>query len=608
MRNLSKVLTVLAAAAALCAVSCKKEEPVDNEPKTVKVTGVTLTEPSKTVTEGDEFTLVAKVAPENATDPSVSWSSSDPAVVSIAQDGKAKALKAGSATITVTTTDGGKTATCAVTVNALVVGVESVTVTPDKADLVIGLDGTEPVELKASVLPENATDPAVTWSSDNADVAVVDETGLVYAKSAGTAVITAKAGDKTGTCTVTVEYNVPFVGKYAVKSTRIYGGTGAEYGGDVLFDPTAKAVCFNASGYGPEAYNDDYFELELSGLDSEDRFYGVCKQYGGADAKEWNCSFIAALNPVDPGFPKDATANFCQLPLGQSQWVYDAANQAIVFIDSKGVMTYGMMLAPGTYPLSSKSSKTLTVENGQFALGFACKGADDWNTIYTNYDVSVGNPHNFFYIVERVETIPDASKTTGVAVPEVIPGDYSKLNIQGSWEVTNLWVVGGAVDCVTKDKAEDKSWCWNNISKELDNILTITPTSQTAGTASYTAGADGAYWDYIFKGSMNKKEDGVDVDCTKWYGWLPHSEMNFSFDYSTFEASFTAGETSGKAKVLAPGSYVFHGKSALVIGDNQMGLRYVISTKFASDKTWAWTDYDRFVNGPLVYIMVFDKK
>ena len=70
---------------------------------------------SATLTEGDDLTLTATVNPSNATNKTVTWSSSDKTVAAVS-DGKVAALKAGRATITVTTEDGGKTATCEVIV------------------------------------------------------------------------------------------------------------------------------------------------------------------------------------------------------------------------------------------------------------------------------------------------------------------------------------------------------------------------------------------------------------------------------------------------------------------------------------------------------------
>ena len=79
--------------------------------------------------------------------------------------------------------------------------VESVTLGKTELALVIG---EADVTLTATVKPENATDPTVTWTSSNPAVATVDETGKVHAVAAGEATITATAGDKTATCKVTV--------------------------------------------------------------------------------------------------------------------------------------------------------------------------------------------------------------------------------------------------------------------------------------------------------------------------------------------------------------------------------------------------------------------
>ncbi|MGW8823352.1 Ig-like domain-containing protein [Paenibacillus lautus] len=82
------------------------------------VTGVTLNKTSTTLTVGAEETLTATVAPANATNKAVTYSSSDPAIASVTNAGKVTAVAEGTATITVKTTDGNKTANCAVTVTA----------------------------------------------------------------------------------------------------------------------------------------------------------------------------------------------------------------------------------------------------------------------------------------------------------------------------------------------------------------------------------------------------------------------------------------------------------------------------------------------------------
>jgi len=86
--------------------------------------------------------------------------------------------------------------------------VESITVEPPVLTLI--MTETESATLTAKVLPADATDPAVTWSSDNEEVATVDANGVVTAHKAGSAIITATAGEKTATCPVTVHNSISF--------------------------------------------------------------------------------------------------------------------------------------------------------------------------------------------------------------------------------------------------------------------------------------------------------------------------------------------------------------------------------------------------------------
>ena len=171
---------------------------------TAAVTGVTLDKSTLSLTVGETEKLTEKVSPDNATNKDVTWSTSDAGVAEVS-GGNVTAKGVGTATITVTTADGNKTATCTVTVTAATVSVESVTL--DKTTLELEEEGT--ATLAATVKPDNATDKTVTWTSSDATVATVDNTGKVTAVKKGTATITAKAGDKSATCTVNVKEKSP---------------------------------------------------------------------------------------------------------------------------------------------------------------------------------------------------------------------------------------------------------------------------------------------------------------------------------------------------------------------------------------------------------------
>lgn len=176
---------------------------------TVPVESITLDRESVTLEEDGTTSLVATVKPDDATDKAVIWSSSDSQIAKVDETGEVKAIKEGEATITAAA--GEKTASCKVTVNKKKIAVESVSL--DKTELSL-FEG-ESAKLAATVKPDNASDKTVTWSNGSPEIASVDQEGNVKAIKAGSATITAKAGDKTVDCLVTVEAYDPNSIKFA---------------------------------------------------------------------------------------------------------------------------------------------------------------------------------------------------------------------------------------------------------------------------------------------------------------------------------------------------------------------------------------------------------
>lgn len=170
----------------------------------VAVTGVTLDKTSLSIEAGQTAQLTATIQPANADNQAVTWSSSDNNVVSVDATGKITANAKGSATITVTTADGGKTAICTVTVTEPAAPVAVTGVTLNKNNTTIYTGRTE--TLTATIQPADATNKAITWTSDNTGVATINN-GVVTGVSVGTATITVKTADGgfSATCTVTVE-------------------------------------------------------------------------------------------------------------------------------------------------------------------------------------------------------------------------------------------------------------------------------------------------------------------------------------------------------------------------------------------------------------------
>ena len=167
----------------------------------IPVTSVTLAPETLSIEEGKTAGLTATISPANASDQQFSWDVEDTEIASVygytSETKTVTALKKGQTQITVTVD--GQTASCTVTVTPRTISVESITLNKPQLSLVKGATET----LTASVLPTRATDKTVIWESSDTAVATVKD-GIVTAVAAGNATITAKAGEKTATCAVTV--------------------------------------------------------------------------------------------------------------------------------------------------------------------------------------------------------------------------------------------------------------------------------------------------------------------------------------------------------------------------------------------------------------------
>lgn len=178
------------------------------------VTGITLDKSEAELTKGQTLTITATVAPAEADNKKVIWSSSNEAAATVT-NGVVKAVASGKATITAKTEDGEFTATCAVTVTTPVTGVEL-----DKTELTLTEGDTE--TLTATVVPADADNMNVTWSSSNEAIAKVAN-GVVTAVAEGNATITVTTaeGNFTANCAVTVEKRIIHVTGVTLNETTL---------------------------------------------------------------------------------------------------------------------------------------------------------------------------------------------------------------------------------------------------------------------------------------------------------------------------------------------------------------------------------------------------
>ena len=204
---------------AICNVTVRAAE--------IKVESVRLEPSAKTIEEGQTFSLVAFVTPENAENKTLTYASSDEKVATVTAEGVVTGVASGDATITATAANGVK-GECKVTVT------DESWVELSASEVTVKVE--EEFTLTATVKPDNAPDKTVTWASSDSEVASVDG-GKVKALKEGTAVITATAANgKKAECKVNVQtaavdfditisiadMTIPAKGLQQDKSVRLY--------------------------------------------------------------------------------------------------------------------------------------------------------------------------------------------------------------------------------------------------------------------------------------------------------------------------------------------------------------------------------------------------
>ncbi|EHJ01974.1 Ig domain protein group 2 domain protein [Clostridium sp. DL-VIII] len=162
----------------------------------IKASGITISGTNSINVKGGTTQLTATVTPNNTTDKTVTWSSSDENIATVDANGLVTAKADGAVVITVKTNDGSNVQN---TYNVSISGqtdVKTTGITIDGTDTITAQNGT--TQLTATVNPSDATDKTVTWSSSDNTIATVDSNGLVTAKSDGSVDITATANDGSG--------------------------------------------------------------------------------------------------------------------------------------------------------------------------------------------------------------------------------------------------------------------------------------------------------------------------------------------------------------------------------------------------------------------------
>ena len=222
----------------------------------------------------------------------------------------------------------------------------------------------------------------------------------------------------------------------------------------------------------------------------------------------------------------------------------------------------------------------------------------------------------------------DLEEGSRVTFKKKTAGTFSAASLPGTWNVygtadtkKGIYVFGGGGygdNYPAKTEVAEKNWCWNNggassYKNEYDNELTINVTGLSnpiPGTFTWSAGADGKFWDYTWRSSISSFSPFNGTDLSAYYDRIPKGTSSFSLDTNSWDVTFENGD---KAHVLVAGEYKYSDATqttefnrSLTVPDNCFALMFHIGNH-KPQTAWNAKDIDRFIFCPLEYIIIFEK-
>ncbi|MDR1068760.1 MAG: Ig-like domain-containing protein, partial [Clostridiales Family XIII bacterium] len=464
-------------------------------PTTIAVTGVSLSVAQQNVNVGATQALTATVSPSNATNKAVTWTSSDTAIATVSSSGVVTGKAAGTATITATTNDGGKTTACAVTVKAVTVPVTSVSVSATAA-VNVGSTAT----LTPTVSPSNATNKSVTWTSSNTAIATVSASGVVTGKAAGTATITVKTADggKTAACKVTVK---------AVSTLAIAGSM-------TIPNPLKPGTGVLVKGTVSSNYNVTNVTAQI-------------KTSGGT--VKYTSSATPNAKSYDTG-KMDAAMKFSALAAGSYSYVVTAK-------DASGA---SKTLRTTAFTVQTTSTLALT---GSMTIPnplTAGKGVLVKGTVSSNYNIAS--------VTAQIKTSGGTVKYTSTAKPAAKSYDTGKMDAAMKFSAL---AAGSYVYVVTANDA-------SGTSKALRNTAFTVKAAASTTTAKAASSGNWMAWpcatgkvthDYYEKRVYNGKNDvhgALDINCST--GTSVKAAAAGTVVYASYKSGKYNGGTSSEGK------------------------------------------------------------
>jgi len=468
------------------------------------------------IERGESYVLTPEISPDNATDKTVIYTSSNEAVASVSPDGVITAVKAGRATITAKALSGAKD-TIKVTVTQKVTSLSL-------TDGVVNVDGT--LKLSALIGPEDATDKTLVWTSSDKSIASVSSKGVVSGRKLGTCVITATAkSGVTASCTITV---VQPVRKVYIKASEVKIEQGESYVLTPVISPdnaTDKTVIYTSSNEAVASVSPDGV---ITAVKAGRATITATALSGAKDTiKVTVTQKVTSLSLTDGVVNVDGTLKLSALigpeDATDKTLVWTSSDKSIAQVNYKGVVSgerVGTCVITATAKSGVTASCTITVvqpvkkvyikasevkiERGEsYALTpvISPDNATDKTVIYTSSNEAVASVSP-----EGVITAVKAGRATITAT--ALSGAKDTIKVTVTQKVTSLSLTDGVVNVdgtlklsalIGPEDATDKTLVWTSSDKRIAQVnhkgvvsgervgtCVITATAKSGVTASCT--------------------------------------------------------------------------------------------------------------------------
>lgn len=420
----------------------------------ILTTGISLNKTSLALNIGGSSTLTATVSPSNATNKTVTWTTSNASVATVS-GGKVTAVGPGTATITATTS-GGQKATCTVTVRVPVTGIS---ISRSTLALTVGATST----LTATVAPSNASDKSYSWSSSNSAVATVNSSGLVTAKANGTATITATStdGGKKASCAVTVTTPASGVSVAPTTATVTKGQTQQLTATVAPSSASNKSVSWSSSNNSVATVNSTGLVTakaagiaDITVTTADGNYKAVCKvtvrvPVTGVSLSETDISLIKGsteqlLATVSPADASNKTISWTTT----DKSIATVSSSGLVTAVGGGTATITATTADGSYTDVCKVTVTVPVEGIKF--GDVSSNVGIGSTTKLNYTITPPEATNKTVTWQSADpAVATVDETTGVITP-VAPGgtEITVTTEDGGYTDTTLLIVTNSLSTI----------------------------------------------------------------------------------------------------------------------------------------------------------------